>query len=295
MPRARTAVLAASTATALAIAAPACGGGDSDHEQPSESPEELLREAVANPATSGEAQIAFDANLEGDSLLAGATGAELDGPYALDEAGGPPSFDFELDAEVAGFGVDGQIVSTGDDAFVVFFGENYRVGAKRVALLERGLLAAREEGGPPSLALEVDRWFADPRYAGSEEVGGADTERIEGTLDSQAAAQDLSGLMAALGAPPLIRELAAGAGDGQVQAWVAYDDHTIRRLRAQFPFTVPPARQETAGGIGGGEVTLDAEISDVGADVSVEPPEGGGFQPIEQLIDRLRSLAGLAL
>jgi hypothetical protein len=283
----------AAAAALLAIALSACGGG-SDPEQPSESPEELLREAVANPATSGEAEIDVDATLEGDSLLAGPMGAELEGPFALHEAGGLPSLDLELDADVAGFGVDGELVSTGDDAFVVFFGENYRVGAARVAELERGLLAARDEGGPPSLGLEVDKWFSDARYAGSEEVGGTETERIEGTLDSRAAAQDLSGLMAGLGAPPLIRELAAGAGDGPVDAWVAYDDHTVRRLRAQFPFTVPPARQAEAGGISGGAVTLDAEISDVGADVTVEPPEGGGFQPIEQLIERLRSLAGLA-
>jgi hypothetical protein len=281
-------------ALALALGAAGCGDGGSDHEQPSETPEELLRQAVANPATSGEAQIDVDATLEGGSLLAGATGAEMEGPFALDEAGGLPSFDFELDAEVAGFGVDGEVVSTGEDAFVVFFGENYRVGAARVAQLERGLLAARDEGGPPSLALAVDKWFTDPRYGGSEEVAGTETERIEGTLNSQAAAQDLTGLMAALGAPPLIRELAAGAGDGPVEAWVAYDDKTIRRLRAQFPFTVPPARQEAAGGISGGAVTLDAEISDVGADVTIEPPEGGGFQPIEQLIQRLQSLAGLA-
>ena len=277
----------AAVAAVLSAVLLASCGGDSDQEQPSESPEELLRQAVANPAASGEAEIVVDATLQGDSLLAGATGAELQGPFALDEGGGLPSFDFELDAEVAGFGVDGEIVSTGEDAFVVFFGENYRVGAARVAELERGL--------PAALALEVDGWFIDPRYAGSEDVGGTETERIEGTLDSRAAARDLSGLMAGLGAPPLIRELAAGAGDGPVEAWVAYDDRTIRRVRAQFPFKVSPARQAEAGGISGGAVTLDAEISDVGADVSVEPPPGGGFQPVEQLIQRLRSLADLAL
>ena len=124
-------------------------------------------------------------------------------------------------------------------------------------------------------------------------MAGTETERIEGTLDARAAAADLSGLLAALGAPGLVRELAAGAGDGPVEAWVAFDDHTIRRLRAQFPFTVPPARQAAAGEISGGAVTLDAQISDVGAEVSVEPPPGGGFQPIEDLIERLRDLASL--
>ncbi len=278
---------------ALAPALWGCGGGE--REAPSEPPAELLREAVANPAQSGEAAIGLDLVLEGDSLLAGASEADLQGPFALDEAGGLPSFDLALDAQVAGFGVDGELVSTGEDAYVVFFGENYRVGAARVAELERGLRAAREEGGPPSLALEVDGWFEDPQYAGTEEVAGTETERIEGTLDSRAAAQDLSGLMAALGAPQLLRELASGARDGPVEAWVAYDDHTIRRFRAQFPFAVPAARRAAVGDISGGAVTLDAEISDVGAEVSVEPPAGGGFQPIEDLTDRLESLAGLAL
>ena len=278
--------------TAL-LAATGCGGED-EREPPSEPPAELLRQAVQNPAQSGEAEIGLSVVLEGNSLLAGQSGAQLQGPFALDEGGGLPSFDFALDGEVAGFGVDGQLVSTGDDAFVVFFGENYRVGPQRVAELEQDLRAAREEGGPPALALQVDEWFRDPRYAGTEDVAGTQTELVEGTLDSRAAARDLAGLMAALGAPALLRELARGARDGPVQAWVAYDDHTIRRFRTEFPFAVPATRQAAVGDISGGAVTIDAQISDVGAEVSVEPPPGGGFQPIEDLTDRLRSLAGLA-
>ena len=40
-------------------------------------------------------------------------------------------------------------------------------------------------------------------------------------------------------------------------------------------------------------MTIDAEISDVGADVTIGVPEGGGFQPIEDLTGRLESLASL--
>ena len=168
------------------------------------------------------------------------------------------------------------------------------MGPQRVAELEQDLRAAREEGGPPALALQVDEWFRDPRYAGTEDVAGTQTELVEGTLDSGAAARDLAGLMAALGAPALLQELARDARDGPIQAWVAYDDHTIRRFRTELPFAVPAARQAAVGDISGGAVTIDAQISDVGAEVSVEPPPGGGFQPIEELTDRLRSLAGLA-
>lgn len=274
---------------ALAPALWGCGGGE--REAPSEPPAELLREAATNPAQSGDAAIGIDLVLEGDSLLAGASETDLQGPFALDEAGGLPSFDLVLASEVAGFGVDGELVSTGEDAYVVFFGENYRVGPEQFDALDEQL----GKPGAAGLGLRIDEWVRDPRYAGAEEVAGTETERIEGTLDSRAAGADLANLMDAFGAPRLLGELAAGAGDGPIEIWVAFDDHTIRRVRAQFPFAVPAARQAAAGEISGGAVTLDAEISDVGAEVSVQPPPGGGFQPIEDLIDRLRSLAGLAL
>lgn len=251
----------------------------------------MLATAVANPATSGDADIDLNVVLEGSSLLAGTTTVSAEGEFALDESGGLPSFDFTTDAEVAGFGLDVDLVSAGDDAYVVFFGENYRIGPELTAEIEDSLLRGGTAAG--GLGLDVAAWFKDPQYAGTESVGGTDTELIEGTLDAKAAGEDLAALAGAVGAPPLVEALAAGAGSGPVEAWVAYDDKTIRRLRLQFPFTVPLAQQQVVGGISGGAVTLDAEISDVGADVTIEPPEGGGFQPIEQLIGRLQDLASL--
>ena len=277
---------------AVAILPLAACGEEDDPDPPDQPPAELLREAAANPATSGEAEIDLSIRLDGSSLLAGTTTVELSGPFELVE-GGLPRFDFAVDAEVAGFGVDGALVSTGDDAFVVFFGENYRVGTERVAAITQRLGAAGAGSGSAGLGLDVAGWFEQPRYAGSEEVGGAETERIEATLRSDAAARDLAELASALGAPGALRALAAGAEPGPAEAWIALEDETIRRLRVQFPFTVPPAQRAAARGIGGGAVSLDAEIADVGTEVEIEPPPGGGFQPIEQLIARLRDLASL--
>lgn len=282
---------AAAAVLACAGVIASCGGGDEDRDPPAEPPAELLATAVANPATSGDADIDLNVVLEGSSPLAGTTTVSAEGEFALDEAGGLPSFDFTTDAEVAGFGLDVDLVSTGDDAYVVFFGENYRVGPELTAEIEDSLLQGGTAAG--GLGLDVAGWFKNPQYAGSESVGGTDTELIEGTLDAKAAGEDLAALAAAVGAPRLVEALAAGAGSGPIEAWVAYDDKTIRRLRLQFPFTVPLAQQQAVGQISGGAVTLDAEISDVGADVTVEPPEGGGFQPIEQLIGRLQDLASL--
>jgi hypothetical protein len=243
-----------------------------------------------DPVDSGQAQIELDLMLQGNSLLAGPSRIALDGPFVLDEVG-LPRFDLALDAEVAGFGIDGALVSTGEDAFVVFFGENYRVGAERFAAIEAQLAGAGGAGG--GLGLDVASWFEQPRYAGEEEVGGTETERIEATLRSEAVAKDLAGVAGALGAPALVQALAAGAESGPVDASVAFDDGTIRRLRAQFPFTVPVAQRASTSGITGGSVALEAEISDAGSEAEIEPPSGGGFQPIEDLIRRLRDLASL--
>jgi hypothetical protein len=56
---------------------------------------------------------------------------------------------------------------------------------------------------------------------------------------------------------------------------------------------VPPGQLALTRGVESGTVTIDAEISDVGADVTIGVPEGGGFQPIEDLTGRLESLASL--
>ncbi len=289
----RAAAGVAALAGALVLAA--CGGGDEDHPTPTEPPAQLLEQAAANPASSGEAAVDIDMDLEGDTILAGAAGFEATGPFDLGDGSGLPAFEFDGEGSAAGFGIDADLISTGDDAFVIFFGENYRVGPERFAEAEAAL--AKASGGAGGIGLDVAGWFRHPSYAGSEEVGGSDTERIEGVLDAPAAAADLSALARAAGAPPFLSALAEGAGSGPVEAWVSYpdegDDATIRRLQVQFPFTVPPDQLALTRGIESGTVTIDAEISNVGADVTIGVPEGGGFQPIEDLTRRLESLASL--
>ena len=173
--------LAAATAALACAALIAACGGDEERDPPSQPPAELLATAAANPPASGEARILLEAQLEGSSALAGTVAVDASGPFALDEAGGLPSFDFTTDAEVAGFGVDADLVSTGDDAFIVFFGENYRVGPELTAQIEDTLAAGTDQAG--GLGIDLAGWVTDPVYAGSEDVAGTETVRIEGTLD----------------------------------------------------------------------------------------------------------------
>lgn len=277
----------------LASAAATAGCGGSDRDPPDEPQAELLAGALSDPPSSGNVRIDAAAQLDGDSLLAGEAGAELEGPFAAAARGELPRFALGLDGELAGFGVDGELVSTGDDAFVVFFGENYRVGAERTAEAAARWGAAAAETG--ALAPAVPSWFRSPRYAGAEDVAGTETQRIEAGLDGARAGREIAALARAAGAPSLFEALAAGARDGSAEAWVAFEDRSLRRLRIEFPFRIPAAARVGALGITSGTAELDVQLSDLGEAVEIERPEGGGFQPIEQLSDRLRTLAGLAL
>jgi hypothetical protein len=272
------------------LAAAGCGGSD-EPEPLSEPPAELLADALANPPSSGEVRIDADAELDGGSLLGDSAGAELEGPFAAAARGELPRFSLALDGELAGFGVDGELTSTGDDAFVVFFGENYRVGAERSGAAAARWASAAEEVG--ALAPAVPSWFDDPRYGEAEEVAGVEAQAIEAELDGPRAGRDIAAVARALGAPALFEALATGAGRGSAEAWIAPEDRTLRRLRLEFPFRVDAGERIAALGVDSGTASIEIELSELGEPVEIEPPPGGGFQPIEQLTGRLADLARL--
>jgi hypothetical protein len=280
-PRAAAAAILAAVLTAFA----GCGGGEP--EAPDEPPAELLREAAATPPASGQAELDLALDLEGQGLLAGPSSVAAEGPFDHGD-GGLPRFELSGEAEVGGFGIEGAVVSTGDDLFVDFFGELYRVGSARVAAAESRLAEAGGAG------LDVAAWIADPTYGEIEEVGGADAQEVQGTLQSDAvAASTLVVLAEVVGAPGLLQAAAQGARPGPAEVWIALDDTTVRRVRVELPFTVPSELLVATRGITGGTVDLEVEIGDVGAEVEIEPPAGGGFKPIESLISELRGLARL--
>ncbi|MGH2955385.1 MAG: hypothetical protein ACRDL6_00110 [Solirubrobacterales bacterium] len=241
-----------SLGAALACAVLLISCGEDEPPPPPDLPaDRMLDRAIARVPASGRASIDLEA--EYPRLTSGPISAQLEGPFAL--GAGIPSFDLEGEAQAAGFGVDGSLVSTGGDAYVVFFGENYRVGRDRVAAL-----ALRTAGVDPSA------WFGAPRHAGDEEVEGEDAYRIEAPLDSERVAADLGRIgLAAAGA--------GGLEGSRAIVWVGVDDGIVRRIRLSSE-----------------ALDLDAVLSDLGEPQEIEPPPGGGFQPIEQLLERIPGL-----
>ncbi len=251
--------LIAIAALCLGAALASCGGED---EQPRPvDPEALLDAAFSEPVSSAIAGIDLVAGAEAVPSLPAPVSLSLNGPYVSGGGVRPPSVDWELDAEVAGFGVDGELVSTGEDVYLSIFGDNYRVGRAAVA-------ARREALADPG--LEPRSWFGPATYAGDEEVEGTEAARIDAPLRGARLAEDLESLGDSLALPavrpPPIR--------GTIGAWVGIDDGVIRRLQID----------------GGEDLAVEVVLSEVGEPQEITIPAGGGFKPITDLLASLQEL-----
>jgi hypothetical protein len=236
-----------------------CGG---DEEEPRQvDAEALLDSAFRHPVGSAVTSIDLVAGAAAVPSLSVPVSLSLDGPFVSGGGARIPSADWELAAEVAGFGVDGELVSTGDNVYLSVFGDNYQVG--RAAVEER-----RQTLADPG--LDPRSWFGPATYQGDEEVEGTATARIDAPLRSARLAADIEGLSGRLG----LQAVRPPAGPGTIQAWVGIDDGIVRGLRIDA----------------GEDLAVDVVLSEVGEPQEITIPAGGGFKPIGDLLSSLQDL-----
>jgi hypothetical protein len=253
---ARLGILVAIVCASAGLAA--CGDGEERRQVDAEA---LLDSAFARPVESAITGVDFVAGAEAVPSLSVPVRISLDGPYVSGRGVGAPSVDWALDAEVAGFGVEGELVSTGENVFLSVFGDNYQLGREAVAA--RGRVLADP-------GLDPRSWFGSATYEGDEDVEGTAAARISAPLRGAQLAADLRGLGDRLGLPP-VRPVAA---TGTIEAWIGIDDEAVRRLRVDA----------------GQALGLDIVLSEIGEPQVITIPEGGGFKPIGDLLASLQDL-----
>lgn len=242
----------------------------------------MLDAAARHPISSAQVEVDLTLQVSGVPQLSSPVRLKLQGPYVSGGATRIPSFDWRLNATALGFPVGGRLVSTGSNAYLSIYGDDYQVGTGAVAAANQRIReTAASTGGP--LSLHPRTWFGPARIDGSGNEGGVDCERISAPLRGQAMTRDLAPLGTSLG----ISEPLSIAG--RVRACVGYDDRVMHELIVDAVAGVPEADRGRLAGASAINFTLDVTASDVGEPQQISAP-GGGARPIRDLALTLNDL-----
>jgi hypothetical protein len=279
----------------------ACGGSDDTDAN-------ALLKATFGPdqnIRSGNLSLALALDAKGLKSVSGPVALKLTGPFQTVGKGKLPKLDLSLTLSGSGANFTAGAVTTGDRGWLRLQGTSYLVDDATFQQFKQGYeqAAAKSGGsssGPSFRSLGVDplRWLKDPKVAGTETVGGAETEHITAGVDVGAFLDDVSTLLgkagrlgqATAGVPSKLtdqqrRDIEASVKSATLDVWTGKDDKALRRIRLAIGIDVPEAVRPRAGGLTTGTLGFDLTISDLNRPQRIaEPKNARPLSELKQLI-----------
>lgn len=278
----------------------ACGGDDSADVK------DTLDKAFSTPIQSARVNLDVSVKLDGVKDLDGPIKLSVQGPY---ESGGNktiPKADWDIAASAAGQNFSAGFISTGDNAWVGFQGQNYEVGEQGIAQVNQQIAQASREQkqqGLSQFGIDPRNWLTDAKDEGGEKVAGVDTTHVSAAVDVSKFLDDINKLVNRAGS-----NLPGGATAPQLSAedkkqieeviesprfdvYVGEDDNIVRRLSADLSFKVPEAQRAQLNGLQGGTISFSIEFADVRKPQKIDAPANA--KPLSELTSQLGGLAGI--
>jgi len=292
-------LLLVALASAAALALSACGGGgDGD----SGDAKALLKEAFSKPINSANVSLDLSAKIDGVPQLSQPITFKMTGPYESQGAKKVPKLDWDVNVSGGGQTFSGGIISTGDNAFVSFQGQNYEVGPQLVKQYEQQLGA--QKTNPTSLkqyGIDPANWVTNAKEDGDEDVAGTATTKVTGSLDVEKMLTDINTLIEKAGpamgqtatqklTPEQIQQVKDVVKNPTFEAFVAKDDKTLRRLSATINFSIPADKRAQANGASGGNVKFSLQFANVGQPAQITAPTDA--KPLSELQSQLGQNGG---
>jgi hypothetical protein len=292
--RALSVVALALTAALLA----ACGSGNSADVK------QTLNNAFSTPIKSAQIDLEVTLNLNGVKQLNGPIKLSVQGPY---ESGGSktiPKTDWDIAASAAGQNFSAGFISTGDDAWVAFQGQNYEVGKAAVAQINQQIQQAagkKQKKGLSEFGIDPRNWLKNASDQGSTKVDGVDTDHVSASLDVARFLDDVNTLVQKAGGkvgsttPQLTdaqkKQIQDVLDNPTFDVYVGKSDNVIRRLSADIAFKVPSAKQAQLGGLQSGTLSFSIDFTDVGKPQTINAPTSA--KPLSELTSQLGGLSGV--
>jgi hypothetical protein len=275
----------------------ACGGKSSGDVK------DTLDKAFATPIHSARIDLEVTLDLDGIQRLNGPVKLSVQGPY---ETGGNqtiPKADWDIAASAAGQNFSAGFISTGDNAWVGFQGQNYEVGKQAVAQVNQQIKQAAGQNkskGFSQFGIDPRNWLTDAKDEGDEKVAGTDTDHVSAALDVGRFLDDLNRLVKKAGSstgttaqitPDQKKQIQDVVKNPRFDVYVGKSDNVIRRLSADLSFKVPSDKQAQLNGLKSGTLSFSIEFADVGKPQTITAPKSA--KPLSELTTQLGGLGSV--
>jgi hypothetical protein len=274
----------------------ACGSASSGDVK------DTLDKAFSTPIKSARIDLELTLNLDGVKQLNGPVKLSVQGPYETGANATIPKADWDIAASAAGQNFSAGFISTGDNAWVNFQGQNYEVGKAAVAQINQQIKQAagsQQKKGLSQFGVDPREWLTDAKDEGTETVAGVETDHVSAALDVGKLLDDLNRIVQKAGGtlggakPSQLtaaqkKEIQDVVDNPRFDVYVGKSDHVIRRLSADIQFKVPSDKQSQVGGLKSGTLSFSIDFADVGKPQTINTPQSA--KPLSDLTSQLGGL-----
>jgi hypothetical protein len=302
-------LLALLAACACALGLAACGGSDDEDASA------ILAETFGEgkDVSSGRLDLSLRLTAQGLANVNGPVALRLSGPFQSSKEDELPRFDFQVAFDAGGQNLSAGAVSTGEKGFVRFQQQAYALSDQLYKQFKDGYAEQAkcnaERGGEgvsfSTLGIRPGRWLKDPKTAGSEEVGGAETTHITAGVDVPRMLEDVNTILGRTDAQPDDpcakeqqgqpqrptgrqlseddrRRIADAIKDARVDVWTGEEDRTLRRINVLLRFEVPEDQRRRTNGLRSGDLRFDLTIGALNEEQRIAEPSGA--RPLDELV-----------
>lgn len=294
-------LLAAPLALVVALTLGACGGSGSSAAKQSVGTLLAATFGPHSPAHSGQLAVSVDLNLQGLKSLTGPLTFKLNGPFQGHGPKALPDFKLSVLAGQAGNNFSAGLIVLAGKGYVQFAGNSYSlpdtaIAQFRTSYLQSQANATKQHSGTfAAFGIDPRQWLSGATKAGTEQMGGTQTEHITAGIDVTKFLTDVNKLLGKAGQlgvtsvasaptsipPAAIAALTTGVKSARVDVWTGSSDRVLRRLKIAVVLDVPPGNRTAVGGLSSGTINLDLQLSALNKAQTITAPTN--VQPLASL------------
>ncbi len=287
------------------------GCGSSSSSSSSSNAQTLLKQTFSGSHTvkSGVLDLVLSLAPTGSSTLTSPISLSLHGPFQSRGSGSLPASDFTLTLGAMGRRGSFGVVSTAAAGYVTLQGASYQLPQAQFQKLESSFSSVESSSGSAGgsglsqLGINPAGWVRSPSVVGSDNVGGAQTTHIRGTVDVSVLLADLNRLLAkeskrtaATGKLPTTipqatqDKIAGEIRNATLDVWTGTSDKTLRKLALNMTVPVTGKISTTFGGLSSAGIGFSLQYSNLNQPQTISTPPN--VHPYSEFRAKLQGLVG---